>query len=87
MPLLDAPFPGNRFFSAVRPFRVEAPLVRRAHRFVPVNVAPCIRRGKLLPELARSVSVPPFRLPAPPGLAAVRAVPPDAPVSATFRAE
>jgi hypothetical protein len=86
VPLLDAPFPANRSFNAVRPCRVEALAVHRAHRFVRVSVVPCTRRGKLLPERGRSVSVPPFRLRAPPGPAAVRAVQLDVPVSATFRA-
>jgi hypothetical protein len=65
---------------------VEAPVVRRVRRFVPVSVVQCILRGKLLPERVRWVWVRRFHLRAQRVLVPVLAVRHAVPASAMFRA-
>lgn len=54
-PLPDARYPGSQFFSVVPRRKALLPEVRRAPRFVPANVVPCIPRGKLPLERGRWV--------------------------------
>jgi hypothetical protein len=81
VPHLDAPFPVNLFFNAVRQLQAE---VRRARRCVPANAGPCIQRVRLRLARVRSASVPRFHLLGPRALAPALVVQRGVPVSATF---
>ncbi len=85
VPRRDVPSPASQFSSGVPLCRGPAE-VRRVRRFVPVNVVPCILRGKLPRERVRWVWVQLFPLPAQRAPAAVPADQRGVPASAMFRA-
>jgi hypothetical protein len=85
VPHPDVPYLVSLSFSAVHPWQAELP-VHRVRRCVRVSAGRCIPRDRRLQERVRWAWVRRFHLPGQRGLAAVRAVQREGPVSDMFRA-